>query len=234
MTIEQRVAIISGANGGLGTTVSRTFHGAGAKVVLVGTQEERVKPLADELGEGRALPVGADLNDPAAAEAVVQAALDRFGRVDILLNLAGGFAGGTPVSNSSEDDLKAMLDLNLYTAYNLSRAAIKPMMTQQWGRIVNVGSRDALLARANYSAYAISKAAVVRLTESMAAELKPYNIAVNVILPGAMDTEANSKSMPNADVSKLVKPATVAETLIFLCGEHLAISGASLPLFEQI
>jgi NAD(P)-dependent dehydrogenase (short-subunit alcohol dehydrogenase family) len=115
----------------------------------------------------------------------------------------------------------------------MSRAAIKPMMAQQWGRIVNVGSRDALLARANYSAYAISKAAVVRLTEAMAAELKPFNIAVNVILPGAMDTEANRKSMPNADVSKLVKPATIAETLIFLCGEHLAISGATIPLFEQ-
>jgi NAD(P)-dependent dehydrogenase (short-subunit alcohol dehydrogenase family) len=234
MTLEQRVAIISGANGGLGTTVSRMFHQAGASVVLVGTQEERVRPLAAELGEGRALPVGADLSDPAATEAVVKAALDRFNRVDILLNLAGGFGGGTPVSDSSADEVQAMFNLNFYTAYHLSRAAIKPMMAQQWGRIVNVGSRDALLARANYSAYAISKAAVVRLTEAMAAELKPFNIAVNVILPGAIDTEANRKSMPNADVSKLVKPATIAETLIFLSGEHLAISGATIPLFEQL
>lgn len=234
MNVDQKVTIISGANGGLGTTVSQVFHQAGARVVLVGTQEERVRPLAETLGLERALPVGANLNDPAEAEGVVKAALERFNRVDILLNLAGGFAGGSPVSDSSEAELKSMLEINLFTAYYLSRAAVKPMIAQKWGRIVNVGSRDALQGRANYSAYAISKAGVLRLTEAMAAEVKPYNIAVNAILPGAIDTEANRKSMANVDVSKLVKPATIAETLMFLCGETLAISGASIPVFEQL
>jgi NAD(P)-dependent dehydrogenase (short-subunit alcohol dehydrogenase family) len=108
------------------------------------------------------------------------------------------------------------------------------MMAQRWGRIVNVGSRDALLARANYSAYAISKAAVFRLTEALAAEVKSYNIAVNIILPGTIDTEANRQATPDADFSRWVKPATIAEMLLFLAREETALNGAAIPLYEQI
>jgi len=234
MSVEQKVTIISGASGGLGQTVSHIFYQAGASVVLVGSRPEGVQAEANELGQERALPVAANLVDAAQAEAVVTQTLDRFGRVDILLNLAGGFTGGTPVSQSSDDDLNKMLDINLRTAYNLSRAAVKPMINQKWGRIVNTGSRDALHGRANYSAYAMSKAALLRLTEAMADEVKQYNITVNAILPGAIDTEANRKAMPKADFSKWVKPATIAQTLLFLAQEDTAINGASIPLYEQM
>ena len=226
------VVIISGASGGLGQTVSRVFHGQDASVVLVGSRLDGVQTLADELGD-RTLPLVANLIDPAEAEHVVQSTLDHFGRVDILLNLAGGFAGGQPVSTSPADELDRMLDINLRTAYNLSKAAVKPMMEQRWGRIVNVGSRDALKGRAKFSAYAMSKAAVLRLTESMAAEVKSYGITVNAILPGAIDTDANRKSMPDADFSKWVKPQTIAETLLFLTRNDTAINGAAIPLYGQ-
>jgi NAD(P)-dependent dehydrogenase (short-subunit alcohol dehydrogenase family) len=231
MDVSQKVTIISGASGGLGRMVSRVFYEAGASVVLVGSRAEGVQALADELGQERALPVATDLVDPAGAEAVVTATLDRFGRVDILLNLAGGFRGGMPVSASSDDVLDKMLDINLWTAYNLSRAAVKPMIEQKWGRIVNTASRDALRGRANYSAYAISKAAILRLTESMAAEVKDYGITVNAILPGTIDTEANRQSMPRADFTKWVKPITIANTLLFLVSEDTAINGAGIPLY---
>lgn len=231
MALPEKVAIISGASGGLGTVVSRTFFEAGAKVVLVGSRPERVQPLANQFGLARALPVAANLVDPAGADAVVRAALDRFGRVDILLNLAGGFAGGVPVSDSRDDDLDKMLNLNLKTTYNLCRAAVKPMMAQNWGRIINTASRDALHGRANYSAYSISKAAVLRLTESMAAELKDYDITVNAILPGTIDTEANRRSMPRADFSKWVKPATIAEALLLLVQCGTPINGAGIPMY---
>ena len=233
MDINQTVTIISGASGGLGQVVSRVFYEAGASVVLIGSRPEGVQTLADELGFERVLPVAADLVDPADAEAVVSAALGRFGRVDILLNLAGGFTGGKPVSESSDDVLDKMLNVNLRTAYNLSRAAVKPMIEQKWGRIVNIASRDALRGRANYSAYAMSKAAILRLTESMAAEVKDYGITVNAILPGAIDTEANRQSMPQADFSKWVKPITIANTLLFLVGEDTAINGAGIPLYGR-
>ena len=234
MSVDQKVTIISGASGGLGQTVSRVFHEAGANVVLVGSRLEGVRSLAEDLGQERVLPIAANLINPAEAEAVVASTLDRFGRVDIVLNLAGGFIGGTPVSQSSDGDLVNMLNINLYTCYNLSRAALKPMIEQRWGRIVNTASRDALQGRANYSAYAISKAAVLRLTESMAAEVKQYNVTVNTILPGTIDTTANRKAMPKADFSQWVQPATIAQTLLFLAGDTTAITGASIPLYEQI
>lgn len=233
MSVAEKVTIISGASGGLGQVVSRVFHDAGATVVLVGSHLSRVQSLAEELGHERSLPVATNLADPAGADEVVAAALSRFGRVDILLNLAGGFDGGTPVGKSSIDLLNRMLDLNLKTTFNLSRAAVRPMIEQKWGRIVNSASRDALRGRANYSAYAISKAAVLRLTESMAAEVKDSGITVNAIVPGTIDTAANRKSMPKADFSKWVKPTTIAGTLLFLVRDDTAINGAAIPVYGQ-
>jgi len=227
-----KVVIISGASGGLGQTVSRVFHRQGVRVILVGSHLNGVQTLADELAE-RALPVAANLADPTEAEHVVQSALNHFGRVDILLNLAGGFSGGQPVSESPADELDHMLNINLRTTYNLSKAAVKPMMEQKWGRIVNVGSRDALKGRAKFSAYAMSKAAVLRLTESMAMEVKNYGITVNAILPGTIDTESNRKSMPDADFNKWVKPEAIAETLLFLTRDDTAINGGAIPLYGQ-
>ena len=159
MSVENKVTIISGASGGLGSEVSRKFYEARASVVLVGSRPGGVEALAEALGRERTLPLGANLVDPAGAEQVVAATLDRFGRVDILLNLVGGFTGGVPISESGVEDLQRMLDINLWTTYNLCRAAVKPMLAQKWGRIVNTGSRDAERGRAKYSAYSMSKAA---------------------------------------------------------------------------
>jgi NAD(P)-dependent dehydrogenase (short-subunit alcohol dehydrogenase family) len=234
MSVEQKVTIISGASGGLGGVVSRMFYEAGARVILLGSHLAGVQEVAAALGQERVLPLAANLANAAGAEEVVTATLKQFGRVDILLNLAGGFGGGKPVSGSADDDLNKMLDINLRTAYNLSRAAVKPMMAQKWGRIINVASRDALHGRPNYSAYAISKAAVLRLTESMAAEVQDDYITVNAILPGTIDTEANRKNSPDADFSKWVKPAEIAATLLFLASEGAAvINGAAIPLFGR-
>ena len=230
VSVEDKITIISGASGGLGQTVSDMFYQAGAKVVLVGSTLDKVQALADAMEPSRALPLAADLIAADGADAVVGATLNKFGRIDILLNLAGGFAGGTPVHESDGSDLDKMLALNLRTAYNMSRAAVKPMIEQQWGRIVNIGSRDALQGRAKYSAYGISKAAVLRLTESMAAEVKPYNVIVNALILTAIDTEANRKAMPNTDPNKWLKPATIAKTLLFLSSDDIAIYGAGIPL----
>lgn len=230
VSVEDKITIISGASGGLGQTVSEMFYQAGAKVVLVGNTLDKVQEIANTMEPSRALPLAADLTAADGAEAVVGAVLDKFGRVDILLNLAGGFAGGTPIHESDDSDPDKMMALNLRTAYNMSRAAVKPMIEQQWGRIVNIASRDALQGRAKFSAYGISKAAVLRLTESMAAEVKPYNVIVNALIPTAIDTEANRKAMPNTDPNKWLKPATIAKTLLFLSSDDLAIYGAGIPL----
>ena len=234
MSIENKVTIVSGATGGLGQTVSQSFYQAGARLVLVGSRLETVEPLAADWGNDRILPVAANLTDPAEAEQVVALTQEKYGRVDILLNLAGGFDGGEPVHQADNAVLQKMFDINVHIAYNLSRAAVKPMIAQKWGRIVNTGSRDALKGRANFSAYAMSKAALLRLTESMAEELKDYHITVNAILPGMIDTAANRKAMPKGNFEKWVKPATIAETLLFLVSEQTAITGAAIPLSEEM
>ena len=233
MSLNQKVAIISGASGGLGQTVSRIFHENGTKLVLLGSRPDRVQLMANELGNETVLALGANLVIPTEADRVVTAALNHFGRIDILLNLAGGFTGGDPVADSDPADIQRMLDMNLWTAYHLCRIAMPVMIEQRWGRIVNIGARDALVGRAKFSAYGLSKAAVLRLTESLAAEGKKYNITANAVLPGAIDTEANRQAMPNADFSKWVKPKTIAQTLLFLCQPGSAISGATIPMYEQ-
>jgi NAD(P)-dependent dehydrogenase (short-subunit alcohol dehydrogenase family) len=234
MRLKDKVVIISGASGGLGQGVTRLFVAQGAKVVLVGSRLEKVERLANALDSSNTLSLAADLTVPTEAERVVSTTLDTYSRVDILLNLAGGFTGGVPVHETDNTDLQKMLNINLYTTYNLCRAAVKPMIAQQWGRIVNTASRDALKGRAKFSAYAISKAAVLRLTEALAEEVKDYNVTVNAILPGIIDTEANRKVMPKANFEKWVKPTTIAETLLFLVSENSAITGAAIPLFEQV
>jgi NAD(P)-dependent dehydrogenase (short-subunit alcohol dehydrogenase family) len=235
MSLTNKIALISGASGGLGGTVSRVFYEVGANLVLIGSHLDGVQALANSLGPERTLPLAANLVDPAEAEKVVSTTLERYGRLDILLNLTGGFTGGAPVSAGQGDELDQMLNLNLRTAYNLSRAAVRPMIAQRWGRIINVASRDALHGRANFSAYAISKAAVLRLTESMAAEVQDDHITVNAIMPGIIDTPANRQSMPAADFSKWVQPAEIAAVLLFLAGEEArAINGAAIPVYGQL
>lgn len=233
MGVEGQVVVITGAAGGLGREVSRSFHSAGARVVLVGSRTAPIGALARELGKERTATVAADLTVPEEAEGVIGATLARFGSVDALLNLAGGFTGGAPVHETDLVDLDRMLALNLRTALHLSCAAVEPMRRQQSGRIAFVGSRDALHARGGYAFYAIAKAALVRLAEAMAAELAGDGILVNVVIPGAMDTPANRTVQPDADAFRWVPPVDVARALLFLVGEAHSTSGAVLPVLGR-
>jgi NAD(P)-dependent dehydrogenase (short-subunit alcohol dehydrogenase family) len=175
----------------------------------------------------------ADLTDRSQAEGAVSAALDRFGSVDAVLNLAGGFSGGTPVHEADPTELDRLLATNLRSALHLSRAAIAPMILQGGGRIVFIGSKDALHARGGYAYYAISKAALVRLAEAMAAELAGHGILVNVVVPGAMDTPANRAAQPEVDPARWVPPGDVTRALLFLVGDAGSTSGAVLPVLGR-
>ena len=175
-----------------------------------------------------------DLTDAEAVEAMAKRAVARFGRVDVLVNTAGGFRAGTLVHKTPFATWDFMLDLNARTVFIASRAVIPHMLQQASGKIVNVAARAALKGGAKMAAYSVSKSAVVRLTESMAAELKKDGLNVNCVLPGTIDTPQNRQAMPNANYDRWVKPKAIASVILFLASDAAcAMNGAALPVYGK-
>lgn len=229
-----RVVIVTGAAGGLGSAVARAFEMAGAKLVLVDRAADRLPRLFPEMvySPDHFLAVSVDLTDPEAVDAMVEETVQRFGRVDVLANIAGGFRSGTPVHDTSFETWDYLLNLNARTVLIVSRTVIPHMLEQESGKIVNVAARAALKGSANMAAYSVSKSAVVRLTESMSAELKRNGINVNCVLPGTIDTPSNREEMPSADFSRWVKPEALADVILFLASDAArAVHGAAIPVY---
>jgi NAD(P)-dependent dehydrogenase (short-subunit alcohol dehydrogenase family) len=157
-----------------------------------------------------------------------------FGHIDILANIAGGFTMGTPVHETPVETWDFMLNLNARTAFLTSRSVVPFMLAQGHGKIVNVAARAALEGKAKMAPYVISKSAVIRLTESMAAELKEAGINVNCVLPGTLDTPQNRRDMPKADHSRWVPPVALADVILFLASDAArAVHGAAVPVYGR-
>jgi NAD(P)-dependent dehydrogenase (short-subunit alcohol dehydrogenase family) len=228
-----RVVVITGAAGNLGSAVARAFKSAKAKLSLVDRAAGRLgETFPDMAGSPDCFfTPPTDVTDQGAVEAMIEATQRHFGRIDILVNIAGGFRAGRPLHKTPLSDWDLMINLNARSVFITSQAVIPHMLSQGYGKIINIASRAALGGEAFQSAYSASKAAVVRLTESMAAELKEAGINVNCVMPGIIDTPQNRAAMPSADFSKWVAPEGVADVILFLAsdGAH-AIHGASLPV----
>jgi len=224
------VAMITGAAGNLGHAVVDAFRGAGARLVLLDRQRERLDAEYGAPDDAR-LHVACDLLDAAQVEAAAAAAVHRFGRIDVLCNLAGGFRMGTPVHSTSDADFAFLQDINARTLLHTARAVVPRMLEGGGGRIVNVGAFAAQKGAADMGAYVAAKSAVIRLSESMAAELRERNVNVNCVLPTILDTPENRKAMPKADPSRWVAPADLASVILFLASPAArAIHGAALPV----
>lgn len=223
-----RVLVITGAFGVLGSAVATAAAGQGAQLALIDFAPDGPAP------EGALKLGGVDLTDPAQAGAAMDAAADRFGRIDALLNCAGGFAWQT-LEGGPLDTWTALFRLNVLTAATASRAAIPHLKTAAHGRIVNVGANAALKAAAGMGAYAASKAGVHALTQSLAEELKGDNVTVNAVLPSILDTPANRAEMPKTDPAIWVKPADLAAVMLFLASEAAtAATGALVPVTGRV
>jgi len=232
----QRIVLLAGASGNLGQAVERAFHAAGARLVLLDRATDRLPQLFPELAETpEHLLLGAvDVTDAASVEQAVQTILARFGRIDVLANTVGGYRAGQPVHETPPETWDFMLNLNARAAFILSRAVSPPMLTQGGGKIVHVAARAALAGGANAAAYSASKAALLRLVESQAEELKRANVNVNCVLPGTIDTPQNRQAMPKADHSRWVAPEAIADVILFLASEAArAIHGAAVPVYGQ-
>lgn len=221
------IVLITGATGGLGTHMTRAFLDSGATVA--GTS----RAIADSaFPSDRFAAFPADLSD---AEAAVRLAADvagRFGAIDVLVHVAGGFAYGGPIHETSDAVWSQMMDLNARAAFHILRAVIPWMRAKRRGRIIAIGSRAAVEPAANISAYAASKTALVSLVRTAALENRDLGITANLILPGTIDTDANRKSDPNADRSKWVSPQLIAQFALFLASDAAAqITGAAVPFY---
>ncbi len=230
MDFSNQTVVVTGAAGNLGRAVVNQFADSGANLVLVGLRKER---LTERFGRenDRQLFVAADLGEQGPATAVAEAAVARFGHIDVLCNLAGGFRMGEPVHETSDESWQFLFDLNAHSVLHMVRAVVPRMLARGGGKIVNVGAYAARKGVANMGVYCASKAVVIRLTESMAAELRERNINVNCVLPTVIDTPENRRSMPDADPSRWVAPDDLARIIVFLASPAArAIHGAAIPV----
>lgn len=229
-----RVVIVTGSVGNLGSAVGRALLASGAQLALVDRSSDRLQEVFADLSGSpdHLLAGGVDLADPASVQGMVKNVISRFGRIDALINTVGGYRAGTPLHETPLDTLDFMLSLNVRTLFIVSQAVIPHMLRQQSGKIVNVAARVGLESKKNMAAYAAAKSAVIRLTEGMSAELKTSGINVNCVLPGTIDTPQNRAEMPNADYSRWVSPEALADTILFLASDAArAVHGAALPVY---
>ena len=226
-SLQGQVAIVTGANGGLGTYVTNALLAAGATVVGIARSN-----AAGEAHDNRFYPVSADLTNPQEVQNHVVRLAEQFGKIDILVHVMGGFAGGSSIAATDDATWRKMMDLNLNAAFYVFRAVVPVMRAAGHGRIIAIASRQAVQPAANVGAYSASKAALVSLVQTVALEGKDKGIRANVILPGTMDTSANRAAMPKANFAKWVNPSHVAELVLMLTGDAGGdITGAAIPIY---
>ena len=231
MAFEGKVVMITGAAGVLGRAVANAFAQASASLVLVDLQRDALARVFGAEHE-RCLFAPADLLDSAQAQATVAQAQQRFGRVDVLCNLAGGFRMGEAVHETADPTWNFLFDLNVRTLLHAVRAVVPCMLAAGGGgRIVNVGAFAAQRGGGRMGAYTAAKSSVIRLTESMAAELRERGINVNCVLPTIIDTPDNRAAMPDADPARWVAAEDLANVIVFLASDSArAIHGAAVPV----
>ncbi len=227
MTLTNKVVVITGATGGLGAYVTRAFLKAGAKVAGVAhniNEADFSGPLL--------LPLQGELRRGEGARAVASAVYEKWGRIDALLHLVGGFAGGSSVADTEESVFDEMIDMNLRTLFHMLGAVIPGMRAQGSGRILAIASRSAMEPVASLGVYSASKAALVSLIRTVAIENEDRGIAANVVLPGTMDTPANRTADPAADPAKWVQPDQISALLMHLASDLASnINGAVIPVY---
>src|SRR5882724_5459022 len=225
MNMEGRVVLITGAKGGLGSFVTQQFLAAGATVIGTSRsikQSDFINP--------RFTAMAADFSDAVAVQSMVDQIISRFGKIDVLAHIMGGFAAGA-VAETDDKTWAQMLDLNLISAFHALRAVVPPMRKAKYGRIVAVGSLAATEPHAGLGAYVVSKTAMATLVQTVALENADANITANVVLPGTMDTPANRAAMPTADFSKWLQPNDVASLILMLADDSAGlITGTLVPI----
>jgi NAD(P)-dependent dehydrogenase (short-subunit alcohol dehydrogenase family) len=233
---ENKVVLVTGGTGVLGRAVTEAFAKAGASVSVSYRSPREATVLRNQLGplENKVTLMESDLMKEESVSSLVGTILRQFGRIDILTNVVGGYAGGPAIHETDEKDFDFMLNLNLKTAFHISKAVLPSMIAHKQGKIVHIASRTGLKGEATVGPYSISKAGVIRLTETIADEVSDSGISCNCLMPSTIDTEANREAMPDADFTKWVKPEEIARVILFLCSDDgKVINGAAIPVYGR-
>jgi NADP-dependent 3-hydroxy acid dehydrogenase YdfG len=229
-----RVVVITGATGGLGQVVTKHFADQGAKLVLLGRSKERLSSLSDGLDREALnyLSMAVDLTNPKASKRVVSATLEKFGKIDILLQLVGGWTGGQTVPQLDLDEVSNMLQQHLWTTLHLAQAFVPYMLKNEWGRMVAVSSPFAASPRAKGAPYAIGKAAQEALLLTLAQELKGSGVTANLILVKSIDLTHKRDRQPSPKNASWSTPEEITEAIQYLVSDEARmVNGARIPLY---
>jgi NAD(P)-dependent dehydrogenase (short-subunit alcohol dehydrogenase family) len=233
--LKNKIVLITGATGALGRVVTKMLLEKGAEVISLYRTEDRFGELESFVEDFRYALTGlkGDVISEHSVKAVVRKTIEKAGRIDILLNIVGTYLGGKTVVETEESLWDFMMDVNLKSVFLCCKAVLPKMIERNYGKIVNVSARTAVEKRRRRSgAYAVSKAGVKVLTETVAEEVKRYNINVNCVMPSTINTQANRENFPKADFSKWVAPEDIARVILFLISDSSnTISGASIPVY---
>jgi len=233
MSLEGRVAIVSGATGGLGRVVARRLLDEGATLALLARDAERLDALAAQLGgdQARVMTRALDLRDTGAAAAAVDAVAEHFGGAQILAHLVGGYSAGAPLAEAARDELAAMLDQHVWTTFNLARAIARHLLAAGWGRIVAVSPTTVATPGPNMAAYVAAKAGEEALLMALARELKGTGATANVLVVRAIDVEHARDREPSPKTAAWTTPEEVAAAIVYLCSDEArVVNGARIPL----
>jgi NAD(P)-dependent dehydrogenase (short-subunit alcohol dehydrogenase family) len=234
MSVENRVAVITGAAGGLGRTAAQALAVQGARLVLLGSKPGRLNDLADELAlpADRLMTRETNLREPDAVRAAASAVMERFGRVEILLHLVGGWTGGTKLSELLATDLENMLNQHVWTTFHLIQAFVPQMVANHWGRVIVVSSPLAVSPTAGMSAYAAGKAAEESLLLSLAQEIRSSGVTANILQVRTIDLQHERLSAPSAKNASWTTPEEITAAVLYLCSSAAGqVNGARLPLY---
>src|SRR5918996_1865231 len=226
-----KVVLITGGTGALGRAVAQAFGTSNATTVVTYIVDEEMEDVKTKIKTITEL-VKADITKEDQAKKLVSHVIETYDRIDVLINVVGGYLGGKTVSELDETEWDKMMNMNLKSAFLISKHVIPLMLSAKHGKIVHISSRTGLKSDGYDSAYSASKSGLIRLIESISEEVKEHNINVNCILPSTIDTEANRKAMPDLDFSKWVKAGDLANLVLFLCSDEAkVINGAAIPAY---
>jgi len=233
----EKVVLITGGTGALGQSISLDFLKMGANIIVTYVNDNEIKSFESKLGDfvKKVMLIKVNLMNEDEVEKLVSDIINANDKIDILINTVGGYRAGQPVIQINEKDWDLMMNLNLKTAFLISKHVVKEMEKQGQGKVIHVAARSGLKGSGNDAAYVASKSGILRLVESLSEEVKNENINVNCVLPSIVDSDANRQSMPEEDFSKWVSPSEISKVIAFLASdESNSIHGASIPTYGII